>query len=42
MVTYLEGQPFSVVSADIADGLISAVYIVTNPEKLAHLPPAPC
>jgi RNA polymerase sigma-70 factor (ECF subfamily) len=42
MVTYLEGQPFSVVTVDITDGAISAVYIVTNPEKLGHLPPAPC
>jgi RNA polymerase sigma-70 factor (ECF subfamily) len=42
MVTYLEGHPFSVVTVDIADERIAAVYIVTNPEKLAHLPPAPC
>lgn len=36
-VSYLEGRPFSVFTLDIEDGKISNVYIVTNPDKLAHL-----
>jgi RNA polymerase sigma-70 factor, ECF subfamily len=45
IVSYLEGRPYSVLTLGIAGGLIHSVYIVTNPEKLAHLaplPPAPC
>ena len=45
LVSYVDGRPFSVFTVDIADGRIHAVYIVSNPEKLAHLPelpPAPC
>lgn len=40
IVGYHEGRPFSVVTADIVDGQIHNIYVVTNPEKLAglHLP----
>ena len=38
LVSYLNGEPFSAVSFDITDGQIRAIYIVTNPEKLEHLP----
>jgi RNA polymerase sigma-70 factor (ECF subfamily) len=38
VVSYLNGKPYSVVTLDIADGRVRAIYIVTNPEKLAHLP----
>lgn len=38
LVSYLNGKPFSVVSLDISEGRIRAIYIVTNPEKLARLP----
>jgi RNA polymerase sigma-70 factor (ECF subfamily) len=38
LVSYLDGKPFSAVSLDMIDGQIRAIYIVTNPEKLAHLP----
>jgi RNA polymerase sigma-70 factor (ECF subfamily) len=45
IVSYLEGRPFSVLTLDVTDGEIKAIYIVTNPTKLAHLaplPPPPC
>jgi RNA polymerase sigma-70 factor, ECF subfamily len=32
-----EGTPVAVLSLDIADGLIQAVRIIANPDKLAHL-----
>jgi RNA polymerase sigma-70 factor (ECF subfamily) len=41
IVAYLEGRPYSVFTLDITDGQIRNIYIVTNPEKLAHLPPLP-
>ena len=40
-VSYLDGQPHSVLTLDVGSGRIQAIYIVTNPEKLVHLPPAP-
>jgi hypothetical protein len=30
-----------VFTVEARDGRIEAIYIVTNPEKLAHLPPPP-
>jgi RNA polymerase sigma-70 factor (ECF subfamily) len=41
VVSYSNGQPHSVLTLDVTEGHIRAIYIVTNPEKLAHLPPAP-
>jgi len=41
IVSYLEGRPFSVLTLEVAEGLIQAVYIVTNPAKLSHLTPQP-
>jgi RNA polymerase sigma-70 factor, ECF subfamily len=38
IVTYLDGNPFSVFSLDILGGLVSQIYVVTNPEKLKRLP----
>lgn len=38
LVSYLEDQPFSAVSLDTREGQIRAIYIVTNPRKLEHLP----
>jgi RNA polymerase sigma-70 factor (ECF subfamily) len=38
VVSYLHGKPFSVLTLDVIKGRIRAIYIVTNPEKLAHLP----
>ena len=39
IVTFLDGRPFSVFTLDAADGLISNIYVVTNPEKLKRIPP---
>ncbi|HEX5566850.1 MAG TPA: RNA polymerase sigma-70 factor [Streptomyces sp.] len=33
-----EGRPYAAFSLDVADGLIQSVYIIINPDKLAHLP----
>jgi RNA polymerase sigma-70 factor (ECF subfamily) len=38
VVSYLHGKPFSVLTLDEVEGRIRAIYIVTNPEKLSHLP----
>jgi RNA polymerase sigma-70 factor (ECF subfamily) len=38
VVSYLNGKPFSVLTLDVAEGRIRAIYIITNPEKLSHLP----
>jgi RNA polymerase sigma-70 factor (ECF subfamily) len=43
VVSYLDGKPHSVMTLGAGEGRIHAIYILTNPEKLAHLPglPAP-
>ncbi len=41
VVSYREGRAFAVVTLDISSDRIQTVYIVTNPEKLAHLAPLP-
>jgi RNA polymerase sigma-70 factor (ECF subfamily) len=38
IVTYLDGNPFSVFALSVADGRASQIYVVTNPEKLKRLP----
>ena len=40
-VSYLNGKPFSAFTVDFRDGLIQTIYIVTNPQKLSHLPDLP-
>jgi RNA polymerase sigma-70 factor (ECF subfamily) len=40
-VSYLNGKPFSALTLDSGEGSITAIYIVTNPQKLAHLPDLP-
>jgi RNA polymerase sigma-70 factor (ECF subfamily) len=40
-VSYLDRKPFSAFTLDAKDGRVVAIYIVTNPEKLAHLPDLP-
>ena len=35
---YPNGQPHSVLTLDVTAGRIRAIYILTNPEKLVHLP----
>jgi len=39
VINYLEGKPHSVVTLEIRDGLIREIFIITNPEKLSHIPP---
>jgi RNA polymerase sigma-70 factor (ECF subfamily) len=38
VIGYLDRKPFSVVTLDLYEGHIRAIYIVTNPEKLSRLP----
>ncbi len=45
IVSYLNGKPYSVLTLDTIEGRIRAIYVLTNPAKLAHLPelpPVPC
>jgi RNA polymerase sigma-70 factor, ECF subfamily len=41
LVNYLHGRPHSVLTLDAAGDRIRTIYIVTNPEKLCHLPELP-
>jgi RNA polymerase sigma-70 factor, ECF subfamily len=41
LVSYLDGKPHSVLTLSAGEGRIEAIYILTNPEKLAHLPGLP-
>jgi RNA polymerase sigma-70 factor (ECF subfamily) len=41
LMNYLDGKPHSVLTIDAAGDKIHAIYIVTNPEKLSHLPALP-
>ena len=41
MVGYLNGKPSSVLTIDADESQIRSIYIVTNPEKLSHLPQLP-
>jgi len=38
IVSYLDGNPYSVLTFEADDGHITAIYVVTNPDKLAHVP----
>ena len=39
IVSYLNGKPHSVLTIDASEDHIHAVYVVTNPDKLARVPP---
>jgi RNA polymerase sigma-70 factor (ECF subfamily) len=41
VVSYLKGKPHSVLTLDTIEGRIRAIYIVTNPDKLSHVPELP-
>jgi RNA polymerase sigma-70 factor (ECF subfamily) len=41
VVSYRDGRPQSVFTIEVRNGRVEAIYIVTNPEKMAHLPPPP-
>lgn len=38
IINYLDGRPYAVLTLDVSEGRIRTIYIITNPEKLAHLP----
>jgi RNA polymerase sigma-70 factor (ECF subfamily) len=38
IVLYLDGKPYSVFTMDAFEERIQAIYFVTNPEKISHLP----
>jgi RNA polymerase sigma-70 factor (ECF subfamily) len=38
LINYLDGVPHSVLTIDIKDDRIQAIYVITNPEKLSRLP----
>ncbi len=38
IISYLNGEPYSALTLDAGENSIQAIYVVTNPEKLAHLP----
>jgi len=45
VVVYYRGHPHGVMTMDVADGHIHNIYIVSNPDKIAHFPmfpSAPC
>jgi RNA polymerase sigma-70 factor (ECF subfamily) len=41
VVCYLNGKPHSVLTLDTSERHIRTVYVLTNPEKLAHIPALP-
>jgi RNA polymerase sigma-70 factor, ECF subfamily len=41
VVSYLNGKPHSVLTLDAIKGRIRAIYILTNPDKLSHVPELP-
>ena len=41
VISYLNGKPYSVLTFSIGADRIRAIYVLTNPDKLAHLPDLP-
>lgn len=41
IVSYLNGKPFSAITVHASGGRIQSIYLVTNPEKLSHIPSLP-
>lgn len=41
VVSYLNGKPHSVLTLEAIKGRIRAIYILTNPDKLSHVPQLP-
>ena len=41
VVSYLNGKPYSVLTLEVREGRIQAIYIVSNPDKLGHVPALP-
>ena len=40
-VAYLNGKPYTVITLEAKEGRVKVIYIVTNPEKLSHVPELP-
>jgi RNA polymerase sigma-70 factor (ECF subfamily) len=38
VVSYLDGKPFSVITLDGSGDRIYGIYVISNPDKLAHIP----
>ena len=38
IVSYLDGKPYSVLTLVAGEGHVQTIYVLTNPEKLAHVP----
>jgi RNA polymerase sigma-70 factor (ECF subfamily) len=41
VVSYLNGKPYSVLTFDVSEERIRTIYVLTNPEKLSHVPELP-
>jgi len=41
IISYADGDPFSVFTLDVRDGQIQNIYIISNPEKLRYIPKLP-
>ncbi|HVV45325.1 MAG TPA: hypothetical protein VHC72_08960 [Bryobacteraceae bacterium] len=41
IISYRQRRPFSVITLEVAEGRIRSIYVVTNPEKLSHVPDLP-
>ena len=41
VISYRNGKPFSVLTFGISGDRVCAIYVLTNPDKLAHLPELP-
>ena len=41
IISYLNRKPYSVISLGIGEGHVLEIYVLTNPEKLRHLPELP-
>jgi RNA polymerase sigma-70 factor (ECF subfamily) len=38
VVSWRNGKPFSVLTLEASEGYVTAIYVITNPEKLSHIP----
>jgi RNA polymerase sigma-70 factor, ECF subfamily len=38
IVSFVDNRPFSVLTVEVANGLISRIYVINNPEKLDRVP----
>jgi RNA polymerase sigma-70 factor (ECF subfamily) len=38
VVSWRNGNPFSVLTLEASEGYVTTIYVITNPEKLSHIP----